>query len=80
MKTVLDLPIELLEPDTVAEVTDVSGRPDWVARMAELGIRPGGRLRILRAGHPCLIQVGATRYSYRGDGNGTVIARPVCES
>jgi ferrous iron transport protein A len=74
------LPLEYLTPGEWGEVAEVSGEPTWVGRLAELGIRAGCRLRMLRGGSPCLVQVGGGRLSLRGDGGMQVLVRPVNEA
>jgi ferrous iron transport protein A len=71
------LPLECLRPGEWAEVADVSGEPGWVCRLAELGVRIGCRLEMLRGGSPCLIQVGGCRLSLRGDDAMQVLVRPL---
>src|SRR5207244_1900503 len=61
------LPLELLRPGEWAEVAEVHGEPGWVCRMAELGVRSGCRLQMLRGGCPCLFLLGGTRLSLRGE-------------
>jgi ferrous iron transport protein A len=61
-------------------VCDVSGEPAWVRRLAELGIRVGSRLRVLRGGSPCLVQVGGGRLSLRGELALQVLVRPVAHA
>lgn len=61
------LPLESLAIGEWANVAEVSGEPGWVGRMAELGVRAGSRLRLLRSGTPCLVQVGAMRLSLRSE-------------
>ena len=56
---------------------DVSGESAWVGRMAELGIRVGAIVQMLRDGSPCLLQVGGGRLSLRGDADFQVFVRPV---
>jgi ferrous iron transport protein A len=73
------LPLECLRPGEWAEVCDVSGEPAWVARLAELGVRVGCRVQMLRAGSPCLLLVGGCRLSLRGEASAVVLVRP-CES
>ena len=70
------LPLECLRPGEWAEVCDVSGEPAWIGRLAELGIRIGCRIQMLRGGSPCLIQVGGGRLSLRGEHSGAVLVRP----
>ena len=71
------LPMNLLRPGEWAEVADVAGEPDWVGRLAELGLRVGCRLRLVQPGSPCLVQVDGSRLSLRGDAAGQILVRPV---
>lgn len=71
------LPLELLRAGERAEIADVVGEPGWVSRMAELGLRVGNRLQMLRAGSPCLFQVGNSRLSLRGDHRLQILVRPL---
>ena len=71
------LPLECLRPGEWAEVCDVSGDPAWVGRLAELGLRVGCRLQMLRGGTPCLICIGSSRLSLRGEQAMQVLVRPV---
>lgn len=71
------LPLELLRPGEWAEVAEVTGEPSWVGRLAELGLRAGGRLRMLQAGWPCLLQIGGSRLSLRGEQAAQILVRPV---
>jgi hypothetical protein len=48
--------------------------------MAELGLRIGSRLQILRGGSPCLLLVGESRLSLRNDLNGQILVRPVANA
>ena len=73
------LPLECLRPGEWAEVFDVSGEPSWVGRLAELGIRVGARLQMLRDGSPCLVLVGDGRLSLRGEAALQVLVCPVVE-
>jgi ferrous iron transport protein A len=71
------LPLDLLSSGEWADVAEVSGEANWVCRMAELGVRAGCRLCMLRPGSPCLLQVGGCRLSLRGDGTMQILVRPV---
>lgn len=77
MNTVTPLPLECLRPGEWGEVADVAGDPSWVARMAELGLRIGVRLQMLRTGSPCLLQIGGGRLSLRNDADFLVLVQPV---
>jgi ferrous iron transport protein A len=69
------LPLEMLGAGEWADVAEVTGEACWVGRMAELGLAIGSRLRILQPGSPCLLQVGESRLSLRGDGTLQILVR-----
>ena len=71
------VPLELLNTGDWADIADVSGEPGWVTRLAEMGVRIGCRLLVLQAGSPCLLQVGESRLSLRGDWATQILVRPV---
>ncbi len=71
------LPLELLRPGEWADVAEVTGEPGWVGRMAELGVRAGSRVRMLRPGRPCLLQVEGARLSLRGEEVMNILVRPL---
>jgi Fe2+ transport system protein FeoA len=58
-------------------VIDVVGEPAWVARLAELGLRAGGWVQLVRPGVPCLVQVGGGRLSLRSAQGMQVLVRPL---
>jgi Fe2+ transport system protein FeoA len=71
------LPLEFVSPGQWADVAEVHGEPGWVCRLAELGVRIGSRLHVLRGGYPCLLQVGGSRLSLRGEEAMQILVRPV---
>ena len=71
------LPLEFLHAGEWADVADVTGEPGWVSRLAEMGVRIGCRLHVLQPGSPCLLQVGESRLSVRGDWATQILVRPV---
>jgi ferrous iron transport protein A len=71
------LPLELVGSGEWADVADVQGEPAWVGRLAELGVRVGSRLRVLRAGSPCLLQIGGSRLSLRSEAALHILVRPL---
>ncbi len=71
------LPLEMLGAGEWAEVHEVHGEPSLVGRMAELGLRSGCRLKMLRSGSPCLLDVGGARLCLRGDCAMRILVRPV---
>ncbi len=74
------LPLEFLRPGEWADVAEVTGEPNWVGRMAELGVRAGCRLQMLQGGCPCLLQVGGCRLSLRGECAMQILVRPVAKA
>jgi ferrous iron transport protein A len=71
------LPVELMGSGEWGDVAEVSGEPHWVGRMAELGVRAGSRLQVLQPGSPCVLLVGSSRLSLRGDLAMQILVRPV---
>jgi Fe2+ transport system protein FeoA len=71
------LPLEFVETGEWADVAEVHGEPGWVCRLAELGVRSGCRLQVLRGGCPCLLQVAGCRLSLRGKDAMQILVRPV---
>jgi ferrous iron transport protein A len=71
------LPLEMLRSGEWADVAEVVGEPGWVGRMAELGVRSGSRVQVLQPGSPCLLRVGGSRLSLRGDVQTQILVRPV---
>ena len=71
------LPLDMLQAGDWAEVTEVSGDPSWVGRLAELGLREGCRLQVLQPGSPCLLQVAHCKLCLRGGESTQILVRPV---
>jgi len=67
----------MLRPGEWADVAEVTGEPAWVGRMAELGLRAGTRLQMLRDGSPCLFRVGGARLSLRVEWAMQILVRPL---
>ena len=71
------LPLENLQAGEWGDVAHVSGEPGWVGRMAELGVRTGCRIQMLQSGTPCLLIVGGSRLSLRGECAMRILVRPI---
>lgn len=71
------MPLEMLHAGEWAEVAEIAGEPTWISRLAELGLRAGSRLRVLQPGSPCLLLVGDSRLSLRGDWASHILVHPV---
>jgi ferrous iron transport protein A len=77
MNSVFGIPLDMVHPGVWADVVDVYGDASWIGRLAEIGIRSGSRLRVVNHGRPCIIEVGATRFSFRGDDVSQILVRPI---
>jgi ferrous iron transport protein A len=71
------MPLEFLQNGDWADVADITGDSRVVNRIAEMGLAIGSRLRILQQGRPCLLQVGESRLSLRGDNAMQILVKPV---
>lgn len=71
------IPLEYLHTGQWADVAHVAGEPGWVGRLAEMGVRIGSRLCVLQGGSPCLLQIGDSRLSLRGDMATQILVRPI---
>lgn len=71
------MPLDMLRAGEWAEVADVSGRPGWVGRLAELGIRHGARVQVVQPGSPCLLNVAGCRLCLRPGECSQILVRPV---
>ena len=60
-----EIPIQKLSSGAVATVASLQGSSSEIARLAELGVRRGARIQVIRKGRPCIIQLGATRMCIR---------------
>jgi ferrous iron transport protein A len=71
------IPLDCLRAGEHAEVVDVSGEPQLVCRMAELGLRAGTRIQMVQAGQTCMLQVGGCRLCIRGDDSMQIFVQPL---
>lgn len=69
------LPLDMLQAGEWAEVELVSGEPNWVGRLAELGVREGCRLQMLQPGSPCLLMIDQCKLCLRGDDCSQIFVR-----
>jgi ferrous iron transport protein A len=69
------MPLELLHAGQWGDVADIAGEESCVNRLAELGMRIGSRLQVLQPGSPCLLQIGESRLSLRGEWNMQILVR-----
>jgi ferrous iron transport protein A len=63
------LPLNLLKPSEAAQIAELQGDADQVHRLAEMGLRVGQAIRMVRPGTPCLIALDGKRLSIRLSGD-----------
>lgn len=59
------LPLETLRANESGRITLVDGEASAVQRLAEMGLREGATLRMIRPGEPSIIALGDHRLSVR---------------
>lgn len=67
------IPLELLQAGEQGAIHCVDGCENLTHRLAEMGIREGAAIRMIRPGCPCLIAVDNQRMSLRIDGTACVL-------
>ena len=70
------IPLSLLRPGEVADVSELVGPADQVRRLEELGLRGGARVEIVRSGSPCIIRIGSSTLCVRNDSRVNVLVSP----
>jgi Fe2+ transport system protein FeoA len=58
-------PLELLSNGQEARIVEIHGDSVQVHRLAEIGIRSGSHVQMIRTGEPCLLAVDGRRLSVR---------------
>lgn len=61
------VPLELLRSGEEGRVMQVEGEHGLVNRLAEMGLREGTHIRMVRPGSPCIVALGNQRLSFRTD-------------
>jgi Fe2+ transport system protein FeoA len=67
------IPLDLLSAGEEGRVSDVEGDRATVTRLAEMGLREGIIVRMVKPGRPCIIAVGNHRLSFRCEDMATVL-------
>ncbi|NIL98357.1 MAG: ferrous iron transport protein A [Planctomycetales bacterium] len=70
------LPLDKLGVGQPARVGQVVGQPEHVRRLRELGFRDGELVEIVRAGRPCIVQLGSKRLCFRAADMLGVLVQP----
>jgi Fe2+ transport system protein FeoA len=71
------IPLELLKPGEEGSVHCVEGCERLAHRLAEMGIREGVLIRMIRPGCPCLVAVNNHRMSLRIEGSASILVEVV---
>ena len=71
------MPLDMLRPGEWADVEEITGTPEWIGRLAELGLQHGCRLQVLQPGATCLLRVADCKLCIRGDDFAQILVRPV---
>lgn len=67
------VPIDLLQASECGRVVEMVASEDWLHRLAELGLREGVTVRMVKPGEPSIIAVQGHRFSYRCDSSTMVL-------
>jgi ferrous iron transport protein A len=59
------LPLELMQANEEASIVELIGNESQIHRLAEMGLRVGATIRMVRAGTPCLLALDGKRLSLR---------------
>jgi ferrous iron transport protein A len=58
-------------------IAEVHGASMFVHRLAEMGLRAGTTVQMVRCGSPCIVRVGTQRLCLRTDDLAAVLVEPV---
>jgi ferrous iron transport protein A len=61
------IPLTLLPDGQSANVSQVTGRPDQVHRLEELGLRGGAMVEMVQSGSPCIVRLSGHKLCFRAD-------------
>ncbi len=59
------LPLELLKSNEEGSIVELCGNAPVVHRLAEMGLRVGAMIRMVKPGAPCLLALDGKRLSLR---------------
>lgn len=59
------VPLDMLRSNEQAQVVELTGNQQQVHRLAEMGLRVGCMIRMVRPGSPCVLSLGGKRLSLR---------------
>lgn len=65
LKSLARIPLQKLRAGQPADISCVTGNPQDVARLAEMGLRCGTRVSVVRGGNTCILQLEGHRMCVR---------------
>jgi ferrous iron transport protein A len=68
------VPLEMLRSGEQGRIEALDGPEDLVHRLAEMGLRVGVTIRMVRAGSPCILALDHHRLSFRHDEASILVA------
>lgn len=71
------IPLELLKAGEEGAVHCVDGCESFTHRLAEMGLREGALVRMIRPGCPCLVAINDNRMSLRIEGSASILVEVV---
>lgn len=67
------VPLELLQPGEQGQIREIDGRPEFIHRLQEMGLRPGVTIRMLRPGSPCILDLNHQRLTLRAEHSTSIL-------
>ncbi len=61
------IPLNLLPTGQTANIDRVTGQPDQVHRLEELGLRGGATIEMVQSGSPCIVRLAGQKLCVRAD-------------
>ena len=61
------IPLNLLATGQTANIDRVTGQPEHVHRLEELGLRGGATVEMLQSGSPCIVRLAGQKLCFRAD-------------
>lgn len=59
------VPLDCLQAGETGRISDIEGCAETVTRLAEIGLRNGATVRMVRPGQPCILALDNQRLSFR---------------
>jgi len=73
---IVSVPLKHLSVGQSACIHSVTGHPDHVHRLEELGLRTGTKIEMFRPGNPCILRLACGKVCLRTDDRLHVLVKP----